>query len=117
LRSRLIGSAFSNVNLSDAKIQLKIPNEAGESLDITDSSTTNTRKELSKCNKHSLAGSHSEKWKSSKTVSQPFLAGRYAAETVGKRSLCLNGRPWRTLPKMIRNILSRPSCLRWKKKT
>src|SRR5438477_11425322 len=43
LRSRLIGSAFSNANLSGAKIQLKILSKAGESLDIWKSSVLRLR--------------------------------------------------------------------------
>src|SRR5258707_3727731 len=70
-----------------------------------------------KCKKHSLAGSHSQKWKSSKTVSRRFLADGNAAGMGGKKSLYPNGRHWRTSPKMRRNISSRTSCLRCKKKT
>src|SRR6266480_1971232 len=64
------------------------------------------------CKQHSLIGSHSEKWKSSKTASQRFLVDRFVAPMGEKRSLYPNGRRWRTSPKTTRNISSRPSCLR-----
>jgi Short repeat of unknown function (DUF308) len=54
---------------------------------------------------HSLAGSHSEKWKTSKTVSQLYLAECLFAAPMDmseKRSLWLIGCRWRTSPKMER---------------
>src|SRR5215472_17921375 len=71
------------------------------------------QKRNSQCkhSKHLLAGSDSENWNTSKTVSERFFV-RYAPrmETARKNLLWPIGRRWRTSPKMRTSISSRRNC-------